>query len=83
VVSPMIESPATEWTLTFPRNLPFALMIRNTKMANETEMVVYIPFSIVEKTVTKTPAKKIGTSSGDTRQNWYTVFGGVMRSPTA
>lgn len=42
-----------------------------------------MPFSMFEKTVTMTPIQKIRHSTGETRQNLYTVLGGVIRSPTA
>ena len=46
-------------------------------------MVTYMPSSMLAKMVTRTPAKKMTTSIGETRQNWYTVLGAVIRSPTA
>jgi hypothetical protein len=38
---------------------------------------------MLEKTVTRTPMKNMMTSSGEILQNWYTVFGGVIKSSTA
>jgi hypothetical protein len=43
----------------------------------------YTPISMVPKTDPITPAKKMTTSGGEARQKEYTVFGGVIRSPTA
>jgi hypothetical protein len=42
-----------------------------------------MPSSMLLKTVTMTPIKYMGTSSGEIFQNLRSVFGEVIRSPTA
>lgn len=38
--SPIILSPTTEWTLTFPRNRPLAQRMRKRRIANDAATVV-------------------------------------------
>jgi len=57
--------------------------MRNMNSAKEMPTVVYMPFSMLLKIVTKTPAKNMGTSNGEILQNWNTVLGGVIKSSTA